>query len=473
VEFRRILALVALFAGIVACAPQSGPPQTSSPAASSGRGVDALPPGIVKVVGPAYSDPALQAYVDRVGRRLVSASGLGGGYRFGVLDSPVANAHALQGYVFVTRGLLALLEDEAELAAAIGHELGHLEQRHAAQRARVRQGVLDAAIEAAATSGSVNVGRSVAQDGLLALRRYSREQELEADRLAIGYLVKAGYRGDAMMSLIDRLRRQAGLEALIVGEAPELGDRPSASSTHPAPVERSAALAGIAGAGMAGESNQKGYFAAIDGISVDDPPNEGFVRGTSFFHPVLRLTFTVPPGFRLFNDSDGVLGVSRDRSILFFACSGQPITGSLADWMRDKLKPTPTDIQSMEINGAEAAIGAKPRGADTGLSQARYVLVRLGARICNFALVSEGPDRDRQIDVMVNAARTFRSLSASEAAALRPYRLRVVSPAGSSPAQLAARMPYPDFRMERLLVINAAQAPADLSRRREIKTVEP
>jgi predicted Zn-dependent protease len=258
-----------------------------------------------------------------------------------------------------------------------------------------------------------------------------------------------------------------------MGEAPELGDRPSASSTHPAPVERTAALAGIADARTAGESNQKGYFAAIDGMSVDDPSTEGFVRGTSFFHPTLRLTFTAPPGFRLFNDSDGVLGISRDRSILFFACATQPVAGRLDDWMRDKLKPTPTDIQSTEINGAEAAIGAKPRGADTGLSQARYILVRHGASVCNFALVSEGPDRDRQIDVMVNAARSFRTLSPSETAALRPYRLRVVSPAGSSPAQLAARTPYPDFRMERLLVMNAAQTPAELSRRREIKTVEP
>ena len=85
----------------------------------------------------------MQAYVDRVGQRVVAAAGVSG-FRFVVLDSPVANAHAVESYVFVTRGLLALLENEAELAAAIGHELGHLVQRHAAQRARVRQGVLDA-----------------------------------------------------------------------------------------------------------------------------------------------------------------------------------------------------------------------------------------------------------------------------------------------------------------------------------------
>lgn len=470
-EIRRILALVALLAGVVACAPAVVPPSTSATAAT-GRGAIVLPGGIEKLVGPADQDIALQAYVDRVGQRVVAAAGVSG-FRFVVLDSPVANAHAVQSYVFVTRGLLALLENEAELAAAIGHELGHLVQRHAAQRARVRQGVLDAAVEAAATSGSITVGRAVAQDGLLALRRYSREQELEADRLALGYIVKAGYRGDAVASLIDRLRRQSALEAQIMGEAPDIGDRPSAASTHPAPVERTSAIAALPLAGAPGESNQKGFFAAIDGMSVDDPPSEGFIRGRSFLHPTLRLAFTVPPGFRLFNDSDGVLAVNRDRSLMLFSCLPTPVAGPLDDWMRNKLKPTPTDIQLLEINGNEAAIGARPRGSDTGLGQARYIVIRQGARVCNFALVSEGGDQDRQIEAMVQAARTFRTLSPSEAASLQPYRLRIVSPAGSTPAQLAAGMPYPDLRMERLLVLNAAQMPSDLSSRSEIKIVQP
>lgn len=471
-EIRRILALVALLAGIVACAPAVAPPSNQPAAAATGRGTIVVPREIEKLVGPADQDAALQAYVDRVGQRVVAAAGVSG-FRFVVLDSPVANAHAVQSYVFVTRGLLALLENEAELAAAIGHELGHLVQRHAAQRARVRQGVLDAAVEAAATSGSITVGRAVAQDGLLALRRYSREQELEADRLALGYIVKAGYRGDAMASLIDRLRRQSALEAQIMGEAPDIGDRPSAASTHPAPVERTSAIAALPLAGAPGESNQKGYFAAIDGMSVDDSPSEGFIRGRSFLHPTLRLGFTVPPGFRLFNDSDGVLAVNRDRSLMMFSCLTTPVAGPLDDWMRNKLKPTPTDIQTLEINGNEAAIGARPRGSDTGLGQARYIVIRQGARACNFALVSEGADQDRQIEAMVQAARTFRALTPSEAASLQPYRLRIVSPAGSTPAQLAARMPYPDFRMERLLVLNAAQMPADLGSRSEIKIVQP
>ena len=177
--FRRILPLVALLVWITGCA--SSPSSTfASGGATTAQGTPVLPREIEREVGAPYANASLQAYVDGVGQKLVSQSGLAGSYRFVVLDTPNANAHAVSNYVFVTRGLLAVLDDEAELAAALGHELGHLVQRHAAQRARARQGVLDAAVEAAVVTGSVTVGRSVARDGLLALRRYSREQELEA-----------------------------------------------------------------------------------------------------------------------------------------------------------------------------------------------------------------------------------------------------------------------------------------------------
>ncbi|HEX9555090.1 MAG TPA: hypothetical protein VF991_01260, partial [Reyranella sp.] len=239
------------------------------------------------------------------------------------------------------------------------------------------------------------------------------------------------------------------------------------------PIERLAALQGIPQAAAAGETGRAVYLEAINGMSVDDAPQEGFVRDNRFLHPLLKLAFEVPRDFRLFNDQDGVLGVGRDRSLLFFSCINEQVPGSLAEWMRDKLKPTPTDIQPAQIDGVEAAIGAKLRGSDTGVGQMRYVMVRHGDQICYFNLLSEGPDRDRRIAVLVDAARTFRTLSNTEAAALRPYRLRVISPAGATAQQLAARLPYSDFRIERLLVLNGADSAADLVGRPQVKIIVP
>jgi predicted Zn-dependent protease len=471
VVFRRLLVLLALLTtSVAACTASNDPSQAA--AGASRAAIPSLPRDLERDVGSAYPDKALQAYVDRVGQKVVGPSAVSGNFRFVVLDQPLANAHAAGGYVMVTRGLLALLDDEAELAAALGHEVGHVVQRHAFQRARQKQSVLDAAVEAATSTGSITVGRAVARDGLLALRRYSREQELDADRIGVALLVKAGYRGSAMTSLIDKLRRQGQLELQLMGEAPDSIDRRSATSTHPAPVERRIALQGIADASAPGESDRPAFLAAINGMSVDDPPQEGFVRGNRFLHPMLKLAFEAPRDFRLFNDTDGVLGVGRDHSLLFFSCTDGPAQGGLADWMRNRLKPTPTDIHTTEIGGAEAAIGARPRGSDTGLGQARYVLIRHGDRVCFFNLLSDGSDRDQRIEVLVNAARTFHSLSNAEAAALRPYRLRVVPTAGTSARQLAQRLPYADYKMERLLLLNGVDNGAELMRLLQVKIIE-
>ena len=471
--FQRIFPLLVLLVLAGACAPENNPPQT---AVAAQAGTPAMPREIEKEVGPAYASPGLQALVTRVGQKLVTRSGLSGTYRFYVLDQPVANAHAMSsGYVFVTRGLLALMDDEAELAAAMGHELGHITQKHAAQREQARKSVLDSAVDAALKSGSMTVGRSVAREGLLKLRRYSRDQELEADRAGLGYITRAGYRGDAMITLIDKLSRQSRLEEQLMGEASgttEAGDR-SALSTHPAPDERLAALRALAETQAPGESDRPEYLKAIDGMSVDDAPEEGFVRGSTFLHPTLQLAFELPSDFRLFNDHDGVVGVGRDHSMMYFSCKSGRVPDRLDDWMRNQLKPTPTDIQETKIGGEEAAIGARPRGSDTGLGQIRYVIIRHDEGICYFNLLAEGPDKDHRIETLVNATRSFRHLSMGEAAALRPYRLQVVSTAGTSPTALAARLPYSDFRMDRLLTLNGVDDGAALMRRPEAKTVEP
>lgn len=465
--FRRVLALFALLITASACTVGNNPPQAAVSAPQT------LPPELAREVGAIYTSPGLQSFVDRVGQKVVSSSGLTGSYRFFVLDDPVPNAHAISsGYVFVTRGLLAVIDDEAELAAAFGHELGHLTQHHAAQRERVRRAVTEAAANAAATSGSVTVGRSVAREGLLALRRYSRDQELEADRVGVDLVTRAGYRGDAMTTLIDKLELESRLENELMGVAADAGE-PNAFATHPDPDERLLALRVLKGAAQPGASGREAYLAAVDDMSVDESPEEGFVRGSSFQHPIMRLAFSAPPDFTLFNDRDGVLGVGRDRSLLYFSCTDQTVKGSLADWMRNELKPTPNGIQSTTIGGAEAAIGARPRGSDTGLQQIRYVLIRRGTGICYFNLLSDGPDRDRRIEALVESVRSFHTLSEQEAAALKPYRLRVVPSAGTTAAALAQRLPYPDHRMLRLLTLNGVEQPAALLARPQVKIVEP
>ena len=146
---------------------------------------------------------------------------------------------------------------------------------------------------------------------------------------------------------------------------------------------------------------------------------------------------------------------ASDRSVLYFSCIDERIAGRLDDWMRNKLTPTPTDIQSTTIGGAEAAIGAKPRGAETGLSQIRHVIVRNGSGICFFNLLADGPDRDRRIDEMVAAARSFHILSDAETAgACTPIVCTSCRAAMRRRPRWRPRMPYADFKLDRLLTLN-------------------
>jgi len=471
----RLVAAFAMLLVASACAPE--PPIQTAASAPSASTPSSPAPGTAAPQPPRrdpatmlYASPALQAYVERVGNRLVTRARLAGGpFRFGVLDVADVNAWVLaDGRVFVTRGLLALLDDEAELAATIAHELAHLSRRHHVATAQARRTAIDNAVAAAEASGSISVGRSVLRDGLLAARRYSREQELEADRVALPTLAQAGYRTDAMVTLIDKLWRHARLEAMLVDLPPELADRRRSDSTHPAFSERLAALRELGGTAD-GEAGRQAYLAAIDGMSVDDARNEGFVRGRRFLHPTLRLAFEVPEGYRILNDSSAVLAIRREHGLVVFSCYAERPSGPLTDWLRRRLRPTPVGLESTRIGDAEAAIADRQGGAE----RVRFVAVRHGEGTCAFNLRARGADRDAEIGRLTDAARGFRALGDSEVAGLRPFRLKIIPIAGVDPERVASRLPYPDLRMERLTALNGVDSALQLPRLRTIKTVVP
>src|SRR5262249_23056971 len=150
-----------------------------------------------------------------------------------------------------------------------------------------------------------------------------------------------------------------------------------------------------------------------------------------------------------------------------------PVPGRLDDWMRDQLKPTPTDIQETQIGGAEAAIGARPPGPATRPGPNRDGPIRPDRGHCYFNFLAPGPDQGRPPRSPKEAARGFRTLSMAEATALVPYHLQIVPTAGTTPASLAARLPYSDFRMDRLLTLNGVDQGAALMARPEAKIVAP
>ena len=256
---------------------------------------------IVPQFGGAYADPAIDAYLTGIGDLLARTSEIPDQkFTFTVLDTPMVNAFALPGgYVYITRGLLALADNEAEVAGVLAHEIGHVTARHAAERygQTMAANILGLGLGILLGSGpATDLYGAVAG---VALRSYSREPEYESDLLGVRYMSRAGYDPGAMATFLTRLLAHGRLEAELRGQ-PGKADAFDIMQTHPRTAERIARAIAEAGTKTVAEPliAREIYLGKIDGLLYGDDPEQGFVRGRRFLHPWLRFAFEVPRGFR-------------------------------------------------------------------------------------------------------------------------------------------------------------------------------
>ena len=332
---RAVLALVAVGVALseAACTqvrnPATGELQYTSltPADERTLGQQEHPKAL-RQFGGAYKDKALQAYVTRTGNRVKAASELGAEpFTFTLLDSDVVNAFALPGgYVYVTRGLVALTNNEAELAGVLGHEIGHVTARHSAQRydqAQLGQyatlagqlaGMLLGGYVGGAEGarlGGQGLGQATSLGAQAIVQGYSRDQEFEADQLGIRYLGAAGYEPGAMATFLATLQADDAYRQRTkdggTDEASFLGDW---FRSHPRTPERVARAVEATSAEMPGAHtvDREALLDALDGMLWGEDPAQGVIRGTSFTHPGLKIAFQAPPGFRLQNSPSRVAG---------------------------------------------------------------------------------------------------------------------------------------------------------------------
>jgi predicted Zn-dependent protease len=280
-----------------------------------------------------YRDAKIARYVTEVGNRVVATShlrrpGIDEQIRktpitFGVLDSSIINAMALPGgYIYITRGMLAHLNNEDQLASVLAHEIGHIAARHAARQAwqqQIGQGLLLGGALLGQGFGLpaqdlLNLGSMAAQ---LIFLRYSRGDELEADKLGVEYSSGAGYDSRAVVGLFQTLNR--------IQEKEGQG-MPSFLATHPDPGDRSQRIRELTEAQprAKGALADRQFLNAIEGLIVGEDPRQGFVEGNVFYHPDLRFRFPVPRGFKVINQPTQVIMVeSQNRAILGFTSSGE------------------------------------------------------------------------------------------------------------------------------------------------------
>lgn len=419
-------------------------------------------PLLLAEFGGAYEAPEA-AYARRVGEKVAAAAGLEGECTFTLVNSDVVNAFAVPGcYVYVTRGLMGIVNSEAELASVLGHEVGHIVAAHN-RRQRNRSiwrslGVM--AVEA--VTGSERLTRIAGRAAEYFTFRYSRKQEYEADDLGVRYLAAAGYDPYAAGDMLAALGRHEQYMTRTSGRD-QARAIPEWARTHPLAgnrIERAAQTA--AATGLADDALPEGkaaFLSEVDGLLYGDDPEQGFVIGRRFAHPVMRIGFEAPPGFTLTNSPQAILIEGPDGSRGEFGGGPMP-AGGLEAYAERVLAallgnapaqagpPEPTRING--VPGLLVPVLVKTEQGPIELTLAAYDGGDGGAY--HFIMVSAPAEASRAAIAALFAS--FRMLSAEEAARLRPRRIRTVRVGPGQTAASLARLMASEHPLDHFLMLN-------------------
>lgn len=430
---------------------------------------------LVEEFGGAETGPRA-AYVESVGRRVTAYSGVANpaqSFHFITLNSAVENAFSVPGgYIYVTRQLMGLMNDESELAFALGHEAGHVAANHAHIREQYAErnplGVFGQIL--GAVFGDQVVGGLVRQRAQLQQLSFSRDQEYEADTLGIRYLIAAGYDPAGAAGLLGALSRETALQARAEGRSNR--QTPEWASTHPLSenrMQRALAEGQATGRLGVGVRNRDQYLNAINGIMVDDDPAQGIIDGPVFTHPDLRIQFSVPAGYLMSNGTYAVTISGSAGKAQFGGGASRLSLGSTIAGIFQELVGRPVALpptQRLTVNGMAAAL-VTARFNTIDVSVIAYQSD--AGHVYHFIMLTRAGYGVGPFVPMINS---LRRITPDEAAAIRPRVIRIVRVApGDTVQSLAAQMAYRDLKVERFLTLNGMTATAPLTIGQRLKLV--
>lgn len=404
-----------------------------------------------------YEDADLARYVAALGKKLGALSHQPNlDYSIKVLDSPVVNAFAVPGgYVYLTRGILAYLNDEAELAGVVAHEIGHIAARHSAQqysRAQVAQLGLGLGSMVSKTfrkyAGVANFGV-----GMLFLS-FSRDDERQADALGVEYSSKAGYDANHMANLF------VSLERLNPGEAQ--GGLPGWFSTHPNPPDRIAAIkrdtqewrTKIQQTQFAVNRDQ--YLRQIDGIVFGEDPRQGYVEGNIFYHPQLRFQFPVPAGWKVNNTASQVQMINQQQNaIILFSMAPEKSPSAAAQAFIKESKAVVVKSERTQVNGLQAQRMVSDITTEQGLIRVLSYFIQKEKTVYVFLGYTEQARFDGYFSVFDQTMGRFKNLTDSGKINVKADRLALKrTTTQGSLRQALRKFGEPEDKGEALAIIN-------------------
>ncbi len=423
-------------------------------------------PKMLKEFGGRYEARALEAYVRHIGKKLAAVSEMPDiPWRFTVLNDPQVNAFALPGgYVYVTRGLLVLAQNEAELASVLAHEIGHVTARHTAQRYSTAMatniGLTGLGILGGVFGVPTGVGRIISTGAQMAIQKYSQGQEMEADLLGVRYMSRASYDPNAVTSFLRKLRAHHNLEARQKGKE---GVPHNIMSTHPRNEDRVKQAMDLARIKAVPRPivNADVFLDRIDGMVFGDGSEQGVVRGRDFLHPELRVMFSVPKDFIIFNSRRKVIAFGPNKSRIIFDMVSRKqakTVRNLAAYLKGVWASNLNvrNIERLEINGLRAATGYGRTSVSGQSREVRLIVIRESREhIYRLAFVTPPSEAQRLNVELRRATYSFRRLTQVEADAIKPLRLEVrKARAGDTVANLAQNFPIERFQREWFRLLN-------------------
>ncbi len=388
-----------------------------------------------------YNDPELQAYVQRIGQGVLAKSDLrdadapeqyrNSPFTFRVLDSPIVNAFAIPGgYVYVTRGLLTHLDNEAQLSVVLGHEIAHVASRHSAQQALKSQlgqiGLMAGGIIGGQVLGDPGAAQQLMNVGAQALQllslKYSRDDEREADRLGVGYAAHQGYDVAEGGHFFESLKRIGEKEGLRI---------PNWMATHPDPGQREQTIAQLAQKyqrpGEMKVIGENELLSHIQGVVVGENPREGFVQNGVFYHPEMKFKFDVPRGWKVKNDKSAVLlGEPNQRAMMVLELTPAKSVQEAAQAMAATRGIQVVESAPVRVNGRQAYQLLAQANTQQGTAGLLTYFIEHGGRVFSFMGVTSANAIRGYADNFQQTFRGFSELTDQRMLAVQPSRVQVV-----------------------------------------------
>jgi predicted Zn-dependent protease len=425
-------------------------------------------PKMLEAFGGTYDNAALTKYVNEIGQRMVAKSELPDlKFQFFVLNDDTVNAFALPGgYVYLSRGLIALAEDEAELAGVIGHEIGHVTARHSAQRYSSTMAT-NIGLTAVSILGSVfgapsGLGNLASFGAQAALQSYSRSQELEADKLGVRYMNQLGYDPRAVRDFFAKLHAHTEIQAKKAGRS---ADEFSIMQTHPRTADRITQAEELAQT-QTPPNPRRGrdpFLNQVDGILFGKDPAEGFMKGDTFIHPVLGFKFDFPPGFKVNNGKTKIEATDENGTTIVFDMESPKVATGMSDlavYISNHWGPSlnikPEGVERITINGLAAATGSASVDTNKGPHLLRMLAIRTARdRLYRFVFLTKPDVTDKMSVPLRRTTYSFNLLKPGEADDHEPPRIRIKTVnAGETKASIAAQMPFADYNDDWFRALN-------------------